>query len=163
MGTMKPDFAGDVALVTGSAGGMGRAIVLAFAAAGATVVTADVDATGGQETERLAREAGGSADFIQTDISDPEAVEALVATAVDRHGGLRYAVNAAAIENETAPLHECDLDTFDRKPLLNQLAGQKLPTSFKEPILAMGEAGDTCLAQHRTIFPWRTRLAAKGD
>ena len=59
MGTMKPDFAGDVALVTGSAGGMGRAIALAFAAAGATVVTADVDAAGGQETERLAREAGG--------------------------------------------------------------------------------------------------------
>jgi len=119
MGTMKPDFAGDVALVTGSAGGMGRAIVLAFAAAGATVVTADVDTTGGQETERLAREAGGSADFIQTDISDPEAVGALIATAVDRHGGLRYAVNAAAIENETAPLHECDLDTFDRMQSVN--------------------------------------------
>ncbi len=78
MGTMKPDFAGDVALVTGSAGGMGRAIALAFAAAGATVVTADVDAAGGQETERLARAAGGSADFIPTDISEPEAVEALV-------------------------------------------------------------------------------------
>ena len=102
MGTMKPDFAGDVALVTGSAGGMGRAIALAFAAAGATVVTADVDVAGGQETERLAREAGGSADFVPTDIADPDAVEALVATAVDRYGGLRYAVNAAAIENETA-------------------------------------------------------------
>ena len=119
MGTMKPDFAGDVALVTGSAGGMGRAIALAFAAAGATVVTADVDAAGGRETERLAREAGGSADFVPTDISDPEAVEALVAAAVDRHGGLRYAVNAAAIENETAPLHECDLDTFDRMQSVN--------------------------------------------
>jgi NAD(P)-dependent dehydrogenase (short-subunit alcohol dehydrogenase family) len=91
MGTMKPDFAGDVALVTGSAGGMGRAIVLAFAAAGATVVTADVDATGGQETERLAREAGGSADFIPTDIAEPDAVEALVSTAADRYGGPRYA------------------------------------------------------------------------
>ena len=119
MGTMKPDFAGDVALVTGSAGGMGRAIALAFAAAGATVVTADVDATGGEETERLAREAGGSADFIPTDISEPDAVEALVATAVDRYGGLRYAVNAAAIENETAPLHECDLDTFERIQTVN--------------------------------------------
>ncbi len=102
MGTMKPDFAGDVALVTGSAGGMGRAIALAFAAAGAAVVIADVDVAGGEETARLAREAGGSADFLPTDIADPDAVEALVATAVDRYGGLDCAVNAAAIENETA-------------------------------------------------------------
>ena len=119
MGTMKPDFAGDVALVTGSAGGMGRAIALAFAAAGATVVTGDVDAAGGEETERLARAAGGAADFIPTDISEPDAVEALVATAVDRYGGLRCAVNAAAIENETAPLHECDVATFDRMQTVN--------------------------------------------
>ena len=31
------------------------------------------------------------------------------------------------------------LDTFDRKPLLNELAGQPLPSSFREPLLAMGE------------------------
>ena len=43
----------------------------------------------------------------------------LVATAVDRYGGLRYAVNAAAIENETSPLHECDLDTFERMQTVN--------------------------------------------
>jgi hypothetical protein len=39
---------------------------------------------------------------------------------------------------EGGPSH---LDTFDRKPLLNELAGQKLPPSFKEPVLAMGESG----------------------
>ena len=119
MGTMKPDFAGDVALVTGSAGGMGRAIALAFAAAGAIVVTADIDAAGGEETERLARTAGGSVDFLPTDIADADAVEAMVASAVERHGGIRYAVNAAAIENETAPLHECSLETFDRMQTVN--------------------------------------------
>ena len=54
MGTMTPDFTGEVALVTGSAGGMGRAITLAFAAAGATVIAADIDAAGGEET-RAAR------------------------------------------------------------------------------------------------------------
>jgi glucose 1-dehydrogenase len=119
MGTMHPDFTGDVALVTGAAGGMGRAIALAFATAGATVVAADVDVAGGQETERLVRAAGGSADFIDTDISDPDAVEALVATAVDRYGKLDCAVNAAAIENETSPLHECELESFERMHAVN--------------------------------------------
>src|SRR5690348_14567105 len=39
---------------------------------------------------------------------------------------------------EGGPSH---LDTFDRKPLLNELAGQPLPSSFKPPITAMGETG----------------------
>jgi NAD(P)-dependent dehydrogenase (short-subunit alcohol dehydrogenase family) len=119
MGTMHPDFTGDVALVTGAAGGMGRAIALAFATAGATVVAADVDVAGGQETERLVRAAGGSADFVATDISDADAVEALVATAADRYGRLDCAVNAAAIENETSPLHECELESFERMQAVN--------------------------------------------
>src|SRR5271156_1275126 len=47
---------------------------------------------------------------------------------------------------EGGPSH---LDTFDRKPLLNQLAGQKLPASFKEPVLAMGESGAPLLESKR--------------
>jgi len=48
---------------------------------------------------------------------------------------------------EGGPSH---LDTFDRKPLLNELAGQKLPPSFKEPVLAMGESGAPLLECKRT-------------
>ena len=47
---------------------------------------------------------------------------------------------------EGGPSH---LDTFDRKPLLNQLAGQKLPASFKEPVLSMGENGAPLLESKR--------------
>src|SRR5688500_11816874 len=47
------------------------------------------------------------------------------------------AKNVIFLFMEGGPSH---LDTFDRKPLLNELAGQKLPPSFKEPILAMGES-----------------------
>ncbi len=48
---------------------------------------------------------------------------------------------------EGGPSH---LDTFDRKPLLNELAGQKLPASFKPPVLAMGESNAPLLASKRT-------------
>jgi len=47
---------------------------------------------------------------------------------------------------EGGPSH---LDTFDRKPLLNQLAGQRLPASFKEPVLSMGENGAPLLESKR--------------
>ena len=51
---MKYDFDGKVAIVTGAASGIGRATAVAFAASGASVVVADVDATRGEETVALA-------------------------------------------------------------------------------------------------------------
>ena len=70
MSTMTPSFAGEVAFVTGAAGGMGRAIAVAFAAAGASVVLADVADAAGEESARLAHEAGGEAVFVHCDVSD---------------------------------------------------------------------------------------------
>lgn len=119
MGTMTPDFTGEVALVTGAAGGMGRAIALAFGRAGATVVLGDIDEEGGRATERAVRSDGGNATFAACDISDPAAVADLVRLASSSGAALRAAVNAAAIENETAPLHECDDDAFDRMQTIN--------------------------------------------
>src|SRR5688572_22380036 len=56
------------------------------------------------------------------------------------------AKNVIFLFMEGGPSH---LDTFDHKPLLNELAGQKLPASFKEPILAMGEQGNPILGSKR--------------
>jgi glucose 1-dehydrogenase len=134
MGTMTADFTGEVALVTGAAGGMGRAIALAFADAGARVVMADIDRAGGEETARLVADSGGDAVFVATDIADPVAAEAMVATAIDRYGALHCAVNAAAIETETAALHDCDIDNFDRMQSVN-VRGMFL--SMKHEITAM--------------------------
>ncbi len=57
------------------------------------------------------------------------------------------AKNVIFLFMEGGPSH---LDTFDYKPLLNTLAGQKLPPSFKEPILAMGESNNPILGSKRT-------------
>ncbi|HQV56520.1 MAG TPA: SDR family NAD(P)-dependent oxidoreductase, partial [Ilumatobacteraceae bacterium] len=82
MGTYTPSFEGEVAFVTGSSGGMGRACVLAFVAAGAQVASCDVNDAGGQETVELAKAAGGRAIFIHADVSDGEHVSAAVQAAV---------------------------------------------------------------------------------
>ncbi len=133
MGTVKVDFTGEVALVTGASGGMGRAIALAFAEAGAKVVMGDVDETEGRETERQVNDLGEGV-FVRTDVADADQMKALVATAVERFGGLHRAVNAAAIETETAALHECDDDNFDRMQSVN-VRGMFL--SMKHEIAAM--------------------------
>lgn len=100
-------------IVTGAASGMGRAIACAFAGEGASVVLADVNAAGLEETSGLIGAAGGTGVVVPTDVSDGDAVAAMVRTAVERFGGLRAAVNAAGIEGESVPLAELDDDWFD--------------------------------------------------
>jgi NAD(P)-dependent dehydrogenase (short-subunit alcohol dehydrogenase family) len=112
-------FAGKVALVTGGAGGMGRATSLAFGLAGASVVVSDIVDDGGQETADLVVEAGGKAEFVRTDVAVALDVEKAVQTAVSGFGGLDCAANCAAIEIEDSPLVDCEEDKFDRLVAVN--------------------------------------------
>jgi glucose 1-dehydrogenase len=117
---MTAGFEGKVALVTGAAGGMGRAITLALAGAGASVVAGDVAEEGLQETARAANDLGGGwVEALVTDVGSAADVEALVGAARERFGGLDCAVNAAAIEIETGPLVDCDEEVFDRLVRVN--------------------------------------------
>lgn len=88
------ELAGKVAIVTGGAAGIGEAIVELFAAEGARVVIADRDPDRG---EQLAERLGTDVIFTKTDVADPEQVTQLVATAVERFGGLDIMVNNAGI------------------------------------------------------------------
>ena len=107
-------FADKVALVTGAAGGMGRAIAIAFAEAGAKVAVADIDSAGGAATAELVTSVGGDARFIAVDVADARSVEELVRGTVAEFGGLHCAVNGAAIELEREPLADVDEAVFDR-------------------------------------------------
>ena len=82
---MGQELAGKVAIVTGGAGGIGRATVELFVREGAKVVIADVDVAAG---EQLAASLGGQALFRRTDVAIAEEVQALVDFAVECFGGL---------------------------------------------------------------------------
>jgi len=113
------EFDGRTALVTGGAGGMGRATSLAFAREGASVVVADRSEEGGLGTVAAIEAIGGRAVFVPTDVSDAADVQAMVAVAVDTFGGLHAAVNAAAIEMEVDYLADLDDADFDRVIAIN--------------------------------------------
>jgi 3-oxoacyl-[acyl-carrier protein] reductase len=92
---MSERLAGDVAVVTGAASGIGRAIATRFVEEGATVVIADVDVENGEAVATELTEAGGTAAFVRTDISEREDVEGLFETVADRYSSLDVLVNNA--------------------------------------------------------------------
>jgi len=82
-----------VAIVTGGAQGIGRAIVDKLSAEGAAVAVADINGTGAAEAAAAQPNAIG----LTVDVSDPAAVDAMVASTVERFGRLDILVNNAAI------------------------------------------------------------------
>jgi len=114
-----PILADKVAVVTGAAQGIGRDAALEFAASGATVVVADIDEAGGEATATRIAEAGGTAAFLRTDVTQEADVEALVAFAVERFGRLDCALNNAGGNVRPSPITECDERNWDHVVGLN--------------------------------------------
>lgn len=99
---------GKVAIVTGSGGGIGRAVAAAFAREGARIV---VNSRTESKVDSAAREivdAGGEAFGIPGDVSRPDDAERIVAAALDRWGAIDVLVNNAAIAGPIAPLGRDD-------------------------------------------------------
>jgi len=100
---------GKVAIVTGGASGFGEGIVRRFAAEGAKVVIADLNADSAQ---KIAKEIDGLA--VQTDVSKAADVKALADAAVRKFGEIDILVNNAGIGHKPQPLDEISEDMFDR-------------------------------------------------
>ncbi|MFE7457558.1 SDR family NAD(P)-dependent oxidoreductase [Streptomyces sp. NPDC057554] len=106
-------FASTTVLVTGAGSGLGRAIALAFAAEGASVVAAGRTAASLEETVALIEAAGGTAAAVTADVTDSDQVRALVRESVDRFGGLDIAVNNAGILRGIGPVGEVSEEDWD--------------------------------------------------
>ena len=89
---------GKIALITGGSSGIGRETAVLFAQHGAKLAIADLNPDGGQETVQMVQDAGGTAVFIQTDVSQAAQVENLINEVVREYGRLDIAFNNAGID-----------------------------------------------------------------
>ncbi len=130
------DLSGRLCVVTGGASGIGRATALALADAGARVLVADVDETGGRGTCSSAGERGAEAHFVALDLTDPDSL-AEAAAGLLAHGPPDVLVNAAGWDRLEPFLHNSD--AFTERVLHLNLLG---PVTLTRSLLpAMIEAG----------------------
>ncbi len=103
---------GNICIVTGAAGGIGRATAVAAAANTLACVGLDINKEGGKETEEIARKIGGRMVFIRTDLTQGEELERAVDEAA-KLGTIKYLANIAGIQHidsvENFPMEKYDL------------------------------------------------------
>lgn len=133
---MDLNLKGKVALVTGGGSGIGAACARELAGLGAQVVVADIN---GDAAHTVAEELGAEALAVATDVADPDAVDAMVAVALDGPGRLDIAVNAAGVGvTELRPTSRAGWKTWRRTMDVN-LDGLFLCS--RAELAAMGEGG----------------------
>jgi NAD(P)-dependent dehydrogenase (short-subunit alcohol dehydrogenase family) len=130
------------AIVTGGASGIGAATCRVLADRGADLVIADLDAEAGEElAESIGAEDGGDASFVETDVSDEDAVAGMVQHAEDEFGSVDVLVNNAAVASREAdgPITEFEQEAYDFLTGVN-LEGPMY--ACKHAIPAMLDTGD---------------------
>lgn len=105
---------GKTVIVTGAGSGIGEAIAKLYASNGMKVVCADIRTECGQKTVDEICKNGGNAIFVKIDCSDEKQIENLVNEAVKQYGHLDGIVNNAGIGQGGIPLHECDMEDYDK-------------------------------------------------
>jgi gluconate 5-dehydrogenase len=113
-------IAGKVAFVTGGGSGLGQAIGLAYAAAGAKVILLDISNDALTESMRLFRNAGQGAEVDVCDVSDPASVEKVFRDFLDKYGRIDILVNSAGI-TKAKPAEQHTPEEFSRVLAVNLL------------------------------------------
>jgi NAD(P)-dependent dehydrogenase (short-subunit alcohol dehydrogenase family) len=133
-------LAGKAALVSGAGGGIGRAIALAFAEAGAEVACCDIDAPGVEETARLVEAAGGGAIARRCDVAVEADTLAAVAAAHQEFHRLDILVSGAAPYDPSGTVLETNLADWERVLAVN-LTGAFLLSRAVLPQMIVGGGG----------------------
>ncbi len=127
-------------LITGAAGGIGRATALCCASAGASLMLSDVNADGCGETAERATELGATVHTAACDVSQAASVEKLVADTVARFGRIDGAFNNAGVEGDTANTVRWTEEAFDRTIAIN-LKGVWLCMKYQIPAMLASGGG----------------------
>jgi dihydroanticapsin dehydrogenase len=115
---MSGRIAGKVCVVTGAGSGIGRATAIRLAEEGGSVLCADINADSAAATVGVITADGGVASSLRADVADPRAVDAMIASAVERYGPLDVLVNNAGV-NLPGVLHEVSDEVIDRTLAVN--------------------------------------------
>ena len=147
---MSTRFEGQVAIVTGSGGGIGEAYARALHAEGARVVIAELDDVSGRA---VADDLGEGALFVATDVGDPASTDAMAAATVTAFGRIDHLVNNAAIfgDMELAGLTTVDYDYLDRFLQVNLLGALHCTRSVMGP---MAEGGGGSIVNQSSTASW---------
>jgi NAD(P)-dependent dehydrogenase (short-subunit alcohol dehydrogenase family) len=158
------DLTGRVAVVTGSASGLGAAIAVGLAQAGAQVVVADTNELGAAEVAAEAAEAGPESLAVTCDVTDISAVAALVERVDAEFGRVDVLVNSAGAAHRCAA-EEFPEDAFDAVLALNlkgtfltcQAFGKRMLASGKGSIINLASIGGLVAYPHASAY-----LSSKG-
>jgi len=162
---MSLQLSGKTAIITGAAGGLGRAFALGFASRGANVVVADMNEAGSAETVALIEAAGGKAIAVKTNVTDKASCEAVADAAVATYGSLDVLVNNAAIYAtiERANFWEIDPNEWDKVMAVN-VKGAWLASGAA--YTRMSDGGSIINIASATVFSgsplWMHYVASKG-
>lgn len=154
-------------LVTGAAGGLGRAFAEGFAAAGARVIVADLNELGAQETVRAIKAAGGLAHAAKVDVTNAQSCAALADFAQKTLGGLDVLINNAAIYAglERKTFTDIDEVVWDKVMAVN-VKGVWQMTRAVKPLMKTAGAGAIVNVASATVFSgspqWMHYVASKG-
>lgn len=103
-----------VAVVTGAASGMGKAIAVLYAQEGAKVIVSDINGEGANTVADQIKEAGGQATAVAANVAKEEDIQNLIDTAVNTYGTLDILVNNAGIMDNFEPAGEIEDDKWER-------------------------------------------------
>ena len=135
---------GKSAIVVGAAQGIGRAIALCFAGAGAHVLCADIDEAGARATAAQAEKDGGKATVMRVDVTSSADARALAARAVEVFGGLDVLLYGAATHDASATVPELEESVWERVMRVN-LTGAYLVSKACLPVMIKGGGGSIIL------------------
>ncbi|HWS48979.1 MAG TPA: SDR family oxidoreductase [Candidatus Methanoperedens sp.] len=108
-----------VAIVTGGASGIGKAIAILYAQEGASVVVSDIDSDGAKAVVTEITEAGGKAIELVADVSKQEDIENLIDLTLKAYGTLDILVNNAGIMDNFIPIGELTDEVWERVISIN--------------------------------------------
>ena len=153
---------GKTAIVVGAANGIGRATALAFAAAGAAVASADIEAPGAKNTAAEIETAGGQAMPVHLDVTDGASCRAAVASTVERFGGVDVLLYGAADSDRTATVLELDEAEWDRVIRVNLTGAFLMAKAVIPAMIARGGGSVILIASQlgRVASPGRPAYCA---